>query len=86
MSARKKIQAGYRSLEVSPDFLGGGTVRDFTLRWDSTLPHNVDMSSFVQLEHWYFPVISTERQTNVSVSVQFSLDHVWERQKLPTTR
>ena len=73
LGAEKTIQASYRNVNVNPDFLGGGRYDDFAgqvnwkLRWDSTLTVST------QYERWFFPILSSQKQSNVTTSVMLTL-------------
>jgi hypothetical protein len=80
-NAQKKIQIGFRDQISDPSFLGGGRVQDFNTRIDTTFPRNVSMTGTVQLERWRFPLIASTPQTNLSISLQFSLNHALQWMK-----
>jgi hypothetical protein len=37
------------------------------------LGHDLALSGMVQMEHWYFPLLSTSGQTNTTAQVQLTL-------------
>ena len=72
-NARNSFQFGYRHARVNPDFIpGGGTLNDASVEADFLLGHELGVSSRVQYEHWNYPILSPQPQTNVSVSVQMT--------------
>ena len=70
VSPRTRFQFGYRHQEVSKDFIGGGRSVDYTLSAETMMGHRVGLSSWVQGEEWYFPMLSALRQSNITASVQ----------------
>jgi membrane-associated phospholipid phosphatase len=70
-SAQTNLQFGYRKQGVSPDFLEGGTVHDFTAQADVLLRPDLSMRTSVQYEHWNFPMLSTAPRSNVTTSFEF---------------
>lgn len=72
-NARNSFQFGYRHARVSPDFIpGGGTLNDGSVQADFLVGQELGVSSRVQYEHWNYPILSPQPQTNVSVSVQMT--------------
>ena len=72
-NARNSFQFAYRHARVSSDFIpGGGTVNDASVQADFLMGHELGVSSRVQYEHWNYPILSPQPQTNVSVSVQMT--------------
>jgi len=72
-NARNCIQFGYRHARVSPDFIpGGGTLNDASVQADFLVGHELGLSSRVQYEHWNYPILAPQPQTNFSVSVQMT--------------
>ena len=71
-SPRKKLQLGYRQQEISRLFIGGGRLVDYSARGDFVLRSNIELSGVLQYEHWRFPVLSTDRQTNITASAQLT--------------
>ncbi len=79
-SPRSTLQFGYRYQKVDRDFLEGGHLDDFRVRPTVMLGHDLAFSGMVQLEHWYFPLLSTSGQTNTTAMVQLTLfPHLRER-------
>jgi hypothetical protein len=74
---RTKLQAGYRYQEVDRAFLEGGRLTDYSLRADTTLKRELQISAFVQYEQWMFPILSATRQANVTASLQLTVYPHW---------
>ncbi len=72
-SARNKVQASYRLQTVSPAFLGGGRLADYSAQGDFMLGSDVSLSGLFQYEQWRFPTISLQRQSDETVSAQLTL-------------
>lgn len=72
-NARNSFQFGYRHARVSSDFIpGGGTVNDASVEADFLVRREFGVSSRVQYEHWNYPILAPQPQTNISVSVQMT--------------
>jgi hypothetical protein len=76
-SPRTQLQLGYRLQEVSPRFIEGGRLVDYSASGDFTLSHGVTLSGFVQYEQWMFPVLSASRQSDVTASFQLTYYPKW---------
>ncbi|HEY7354655.1 MAG TPA: capsule assembly Wzi family protein [Terriglobales bacterium] len=72
-SPRSTLQFGYRYQKVDRDFLEGGHLDDFSVRPQIMLGHNLSLSGTVQLEHWYFPLLSATGRSNVMAQAQLTL-------------
>jgi membrane-associated phospholipid phosphatase len=81
-SPRNKLQVGYRQQEVSKDFIGGGRLVDYSARDDLMLTPTVGVSGLLQYEQWRFPVLASDRQSNVTAGVQFTFYPHWRIGKL----
>jgi hypothetical protein len=77
LSARNKLQLGYRLQTVSPAFIGGGRLVDYSVRGEFMLGPNVSVSGFVQYEQWKFPVLSLTGQSDVTASLQCTFYPRW---------
>src|ERR1700688_2078402 len=73
LSPRDKLQLGYRLQTVSPDFVGGGRLVDYSAQSEIMLPHDVSISGLVQYEQWRFPVLSSTRQSDVTAALQLTI-------------
>ena len=69
---RNSLQFSYRAQRVSHEFLQGGSLNDFALRWDQTLAGQFGLSAMVQYENWRFPLLAPTRQSNFTSSVQLT--------------
>ena len=70
---RNKIQVSFRHQKVGQDFIpGGGTLTDVGLRVDLWTNRNLGISTNMQYETWFFPVIRPGQQTNVSAGLQLT--------------
>jgi capsule assembly protein Wzi/PAP2 superfamily protein len=70
ISARTKIQLGYRHQEVDRAFIGGGRVVDYSARGDVNLGEQFVFSGVVQREQWDFPALSPIARSNTTVGLQ----------------
>jgi hypothetical protein len=72
-NARNSLQFAYRHAKVSSDFIsGGGTLNDASVQADFLLGREFGVASRVQYEHWNYPILAAQPQTNISVSVQMT--------------
>jgi hypothetical protein len=71
-SPRSTIQFGYRYEKVDRDFLEGGHLDDFSVRSSFFATPNVNVSGTFQFEHWYFPLLSSQGQSNTTAQVQLT--------------
>jgi hypothetical protein len=76
-SPRTQVQLGYRLQEVSPRFIEGGRLVDYSASGKCMLSHDVMFSGLLQYEQWRFPVISASRQSDVTASVQLTYYPKW---------
>jgi hypothetical protein len=74
---RDTLQLGYRLQTVSPAFIEGGRLVDYSAKSEFMLGRNASVSGLVQYEQWRFPVISSVRQSDVTVSVQMTFYPHW---------
>ena len=72
-STRSKLQVGYRLQEVSHQFLGGGRTADYSGAFDVDLSGLFSAYGFAQYEQWRFPVLSTDKRSDVTVGFQLTL-------------
>ena len=80
-SARNTLQLGYRLQEVSPKFIGGGRLADYSARAVVSAGWHTDVSALFQYEQWQFPVLAPGRQSNVTSSILISLHNPWQVRK-----
>jgi hypothetical protein len=72
-NARNSLQFAYRHAKVSSNFIpGGGTVNDASVQADFLAGREFGLSTRVQYEHWNYPMLALQPQTNVSVSMQMT--------------
>jgi hypothetical protein len=69
---RSTLAFGYRYQKVDRDFLEGGHLDDFSLKPTVMLSHEVSFSGMLQVEHWYFPLLSNSGQTNTTAQMQLT--------------
>jgi hypothetical protein len=73
LSPRNKLQLGYRLQTVSPNFIGGGRLADYSAKSELMIGHHVSVSGLLQYEQWSFPDLAPTPQSNVTGSVQVTL-------------
>ena len=71
-SPRSTLQAAYRYQKVDRDFLEGGHLDDFSVRPQVMVTRDLSVSGSVQLEHWYFPLLSSTGHSNVTAQLQLT--------------
>jgi len=81
LSPRTDIQLGYRLKEVSPAFLEGGRVADYSASANLMLSRSISFAGTVQYEQWRFPVLAAGRQSDVTASVQLTFWPHWQIRK-----
>jgi len=77
LSSRNKLQAAYRLQTVSPSFIDGGRLADYSVKSEFMLGRGVSFSGFVQYEQWRFPIMTPQRQSDVATSVQLTFCPRW---------
>jgi hypothetical protein len=77
-SPRNKLQLGYRLQTVSPEFIGGGRLADYSAQSEFMIGREVSLSGLVQYEQWRFPVLNPARQSNVTASLQLTFYPRWK--------
>jgi hypothetical protein len=77
LSPRNKIQLGYRLQGVSPDFIQGGRLVDYSAQSEFMIGPNVAVSGLFQYEQWKFPVLSPTGQSDVTASLQLTFYPHW---------
>jgi hypothetical protein len=75
---RNTLQFSYRHQEVSKDFIGGGRLVDYSTRGSFLLNNNIEISGGLQYEQWRFPVITPNRQSNLTATVQLTFYPHWK--------
>jgi hypothetical protein len=74
---RSKLQLGYRLQMVYKDFIQGGRLADYSARGDYMFGHSVALSGSFQYEQWWFPILSSTRQSNETASLQLTFYPHW---------
>lgn len=77
LSPRNKLQLGYRLQTVSPAFIEGGRLVDYSAQSEFMLGDHVSVSGLFQYEQWRFPAIGPARQSDVTASVQMTFYPRW---------
>ena len=77
LSPRNKIQVGYRLQTVSPAFIGGGRLADYSVQSEFKVGPDIAVSGLVQYEQWKFPVLSPTGQSDVNASFQLTFYPHW---------
>ena len=72
-SPRNKLQLGYRLQTVSPNFIEGGRLADYSAKSELMIGHHVSVSGLLQYEQWSFPALAPTPQSNVTGSIQVTL-------------
>lgn len=72
ISPRNTLQVLYRQLHVGSDFLRGGEVKDIGIRTRFMLREELEVSAAAQYEHWYFPLLATGGQNNLTATLQIT--------------
>lgn len=81
LSPRNKLQLGYRLQTVSPAFIGGGRLADYSARSEFMVGTAVSISGLLQYEPWKFPALAPTPHSNVTASIQlmFHPNLHWQR-------
>ena len=77
LSPRNKVQLGYRLQGVSPDFIQGGRLADYSAQAEFMIGPSVSVSGLFQYEQWKFPILSTTGQSDVTASLQVTFYPHW---------
>jgi hypothetical protein len=75
------LQFNYRQQMVSPAFVGGGRLVDYSVRSEFMLAEGLSVAAWLQYEAWRFPVLAPARQSDVTASVQVTFRPHWEIRK-----
>ena len=81
ISPRTKIQLGYRQQMAYKDFIKGGRLTDYSVRGEYMLGSEVGLSGLLQYEQWWFPVLSTSTQSDMTASFQVTFYPHWQVRK-----
>jgi Capsule assembly protein Wzi/PAP2 superfamily len=74
---RNTLQLGYRLQTVSPAFIGGGRLVDYSGRTEFTVSKSVSVSGLLQYEEWWFPVLLPTGKTDVTASLTVTFRPRW---------
>jgi membrane-associated phospholipid phosphatase len=77
LSPRSTLQLNFRRATVTRDFLAGGEYNDFGARADLLIRPQLSLMSSLQYEQWNFPLLSTNRNSNFTASVQLTYWPRW---------
>jgi hypothetical protein len=83
LSPRNKVQLGYRLQEVSPDFIQGGRLVDYSAQSEFIIGPTVAVSGLFQYERWKFPVLSSTGESDVTASLQLTFYPHWQTHRTP---
>ncbi len=72
LTPRNKVQVSYRLQTVSPNFIGGGRLADYSAQTEFLIGHALSVSGMLQYEQWNFPVLAATKQSNVTAQFQFT--------------
>jgi hypothetical protein len=80
-SPRTDFHLGCRLQEVSPKFIEGGRLVDYSAGGNVTLGRTVTLNGAVQYEQQRFPILGPNRQSNVTVSAGVTFWPQWQVKK-----
>ena len=76
-SPRDTLQFSYRAQRVSRKFLEGGSLNDFSARWNQNLGTQLTIAAMAQYENWRFPLLAADRKVNFTSSVELTYWPHW---------
>ncbi|MBZ5500773.1 MAG: phosphatase PAP2 family protein [Acidobacteriia bacterium] len=72
-SPKNTLRFGFRHAKVDSDFIPGGeTVNDGSVKLDWWMRHDLSLSTSVQYEKWFAPLLAPTPQTNWTSSVEIA--------------
>jgi hypothetical protein len=71
-SARNNLQFSYRAQRVAHQFLQGGSLNDFSVKWNQNFGRQLTLTTLLQYESWRFPLLRPNPQNNFTSSVQLT--------------
>ena len=77
LSGRSTLEFGYRSHQVSSEFLQGGNLKDGSMRADLALGRQLRLTVAGQYERWNFPLLASRAMSNFAVSTQLTFYPRW---------
>jgi Capsule assembly protein Wzi len=67
------LELRFRNQKLSPEFIqNGGRTNDGRMSYSWSASDKLELSAFVQVEHWSIPVLDPRSRTNVSSAVQLN--------------
>lgn len=78
-SARKTLEFGYRAQRVYERFLQGGSLNDFSAKYEGTFGNQFGITAMAQYENWRFPLLAPDRKMNFTSSVQLTYWPRWSK-------
>ncbi len=80
LSARSPLQLGYRAAHVDRNFIpAGGSITDFFARVTLPLNHEMEIATFLQYEHWTFPILAPLAGPNTVASIELTYHPKWRK-------
>jgi len=80
-SARNRVQFGYRAQRVYERFLEGGSLNDFSVRFDGTFSRQFGVTAMAQYENWRFPLLAPNLKVNFTSSIQLTYWPHWSKRQ-----
>ena len=77
LTAKNSLQFGYREATVDREFLMGGRYQDESASANFVLRNDVTASTVLQYEHWRFPLLAAQPQSNFATSLQITYTPSW---------
>ncbi|MGA7930771.1 MAG: capsule assembly Wzi family protein [Candidatus Sulfotelmatobacter sp.] len=81
LAPRSTLELGYKLQTVSPEFIGGGRLADYSAQTNLMIGPQARLSGLLQYEQWWFPVLSLTKQSNLTASVGVTFYPHWRLQK-----
>lgn len=72
LSKHSDLQFSYRAQRVSHLFLEGGSLNDFSLKWEKLFRAQFEVSATAQYENWNFPFLAFGRQENFTTMLKLT--------------
>jgi hypothetical protein len=76
-SPRNTATLGYRHVKVNHDFLLGGYIDDYFIKSKWQIREEWNVEGGVQYEHWRYPLVAVNQQTNISTTVGVVFTPKW---------
>ncbi len=81
LASRSSVQLEYRNQNVDKGFLEGGHQQEIKLGASLSLRRDLEFSGSVQYENWRFPVLTSNRQSDVTTSVGLNFRPNWNLER-----